>query len=108
LFGCRNREVIPREIGGFALQQRRSDGYWNATAMCQAAGKRMNHYTENAGTQAFIAELSRSAGIPVDLLATVQMTGPNSERGTWVHPDVAINLAQWCSPKFAVHPPSTR
>ena len=23
-------------------------------------------------------------------------------QGTWVHPDVAINLAQWVSPKFAV------
>lgn len=23
-------------------------------------------------------------------------------QGTWVHPQVAINLGQWCSPKFAV------
>jgi hypothetical protein len=30
------------------------------------------------------------------------MDGPNEGRGTWVHPDVAINLGQWCSPKFAV------
>ena len=29
-------------------------------------------------------------------------TGPYAERGTWVHPKVALNLAQWCSPAFAV------
>ena len=26
----------------------------------------------------------------------------DEQHGTWVHPDVAILLAQWCSPKFAV------
>lgn len=30
------------------------------------------------------------------------MNGSNENRGTWVHPDVAINLGQWCSPRFAV------
>lgn len=28
--------------------------------------------------------------------------GLNKERGTYVHPKVAIHLAQWLSPKFAV------
>jgi hypothetical protein len=30
------------------------------------------------------------------------MDGPNESRGTWVHPKVAINIAQWISPKFSV------
>ena len=47
-------------------------------------------------------ELERSLQICRDPL-TIQITGgPNEGRGTWVHPDVAIHLAQWCSPKFAV------
>jgi hypothetical protein len=30
--------------------------------------------------------------------------GGNSQlQGTWIHPYVSINLAQWCSPRFAVH-----
>jgi hypothetical protein len=62
----------------------------------------MNHYNSNATTLEFLAELERSAGIPANLLIVAVTTGPNENRGTWVHPKVAINLAQWCSPKFAV------
>ncbi len=29
-------------------------------------------------------------------------SGSNSERATWVHPQVAINIAQWISPEFDV------
>ena len=29
-------------------------------------------------------------------------TGPNESRGTWGHPQVAINLGQWISPQYAV------
>jgi hypothetical protein len=29
-------------------------------------------------------------------------TGPNEQRGTWVHLQVAIHLAVWCSPTCAV------
>jgi hypothetical protein len=29
-------------------------------------------------------------------------TGYGSEQGTWVHPQVAINIAQWISPQFDV------
>jgi predicted flap endonuclease-1-like 5' DNA nuclease len=35
-------------------------------------------------------------------LLIVVNTGLNEYRGTWIHPDVAVNLAQWCSAKFAV------
>lgn len=73
-----------------------------ATAMCKAVGKQYGDYSRLAVTSAFLQELSRSTGIPVDHLAFTTTTGPNDERGTWVHPDVAINLGQWCSPKFAV------
>lgn len=41
-------------------------------------------------------------GSPGALLVQVISDGPNRQRGTWVHPRVAIHLAQWCSPKFAV------
>jgi hypothetical protein len=40
--------------------------------------------------------------IPADLLAQTVSTGPNEQRGTWVHPQVAIHLAMWCSATFAV------
>jgi hypothetical protein len=49
-----------------------------------------------------MAELSRSIGLPIDLLVQKNLTGQNHQHGTWVHPRVAVHLAQWCSARFAV------
>lgn len=95
-------EYLAREVNQIEIDQRISDGYINATALCKASNKEMKHYLENATTKDFLKELSRSVGIPTDLLVSKIMTGSNELRGTWVHPYVAINLGQWLSPKFAV------
>lgn len=94
--------VIERDVDGNTIPQRAADGYVNATAICKASGKNFADYRRNSTTQEFLAELERSMGIPMDLLEFTTNTGPNRDRGTWVHPHVAINLGQWCSPKFAV------
>lgn len=94
--------MISHHSGDNVIGQRAYDGYVNATAICKSAGKQLNHYLDSKTTSSFLAELSRSTGIPVDLLVQKIMTGPNDFRGTWVHPQVAINLGQWASPQFAV------
>ncbi len=81
---------------------RPEDGYINATQLCQAGCKMLIHWKENKKSQEFLLELSGSIGIPIDLLIKVISDGPNEFRATWVHPKVAINIAQWISPKFAV------
>ena len=53
-------------------------------------------------TKAFITELSSALQIPQDGLVQSVVGGVPHLQGTWVHPQVAINLAQWLSPKFAV------
>ncbi len=95
-------EFIPHEVGQTIIAQRTHDGYVNATAMCKAAGKMLNHYMSNNTTKEFLDELSSDTGIPVSGLVIVTKGGSPFEQGTWVHPDVAINLGQWCSAKFAV------
>lgn len=97
-----NYEYLAREVNAIEIDQRISDGYINATALCKASNKEIKHYLENSTTKDFLDELSRSVGIPTDVLVSKIMTGRNEFRGTWVHPQVAINLAQWLSPKFAV------
>lgn len=94
--------LISHEIDNSIIPQRAIDGYVNATAMCQAVGKKLSHYLENRTTRDFIQELSSDAGIPASDLVLVRKGGIPLEQGTWVHPDIAINLGQWCSPKFAV------
>jgi phage anti-repressor protein len=95
-------ELIPRQIDGFIIHQRAKDGYVNATAMCKAAGKDLYDYKRLDTTKEFLKELEGSPGIPGDPLMIVVNTGPNGLRGTWIHPDMAVNLAKWCSSKFAV------
>jgi hypothetical protein len=94
-------KLIPHKVNDSIVDQRASDGFINATAMCKAASKLFGHYQENAATKAFLAELSTDIGIPISDLVQVAKGGAGPQ-GTWVHPQVAINLAVWLSPKFAV------
>lgn len=96
-----NLPLIPREVEGNIIQQRAADGYINATSMCAAANKKIGHYFETKTTKEFLTELSSDTRIAVGELVQI-IKGGSSYQGTWVHPQVAIHLAQWLSPKFAV------
>ena len=76
-----------------AIGQRADNGYINLTALCQAGGKRWHDFNRLQKCRDFIAALSRSAQIPADLLVETVTTGPNEQRGTWVHPQVAIHCS---------------
>ncbi len=94
-------DLITHHVADSPIQQRSSDGYINATAMCKAAGKLFGHYRENAVSRDFLDELATDIGIPISgLIQSVK--GGAGAQGTWVHPHVALHLAQWLSPKFAV------
>ena len=85
---------------GPAIEMRTSDGYVNATRMCQAAQKRWSNFQQLDGTSAFLTCLATKAGITV--LDLVHSERGGCHTGTWVHPQVAIKLAAWCSPEFEV------
>ena len=70
--------------------------------MCKAANRRFYDYARIGPTQAFITELSSETGIPGSVLIQSVKGGAANIQGTWVHPQVAIHLAQWLSPRFAV------
>lgn len=95
-------DLIPHEAQGATIYQRPQDGYINATAMCRASGKRWNDYYSTGPTTAFLKALASETGITVSDLAQSHRGGDPRLQGTWVHPQVAINLAQWCSAEFAV------
>ena len=94
--------LIPHAIEGEIVTQRQVDGYINATAMCRAAGKLFADYGRLKTTEAFLDELSADMGIPISVIIQSIRGGEPTFQGTWVHPQVAVNLAQWLSPKFAV------
>jgi hypothetical protein len=77
--------------------------YVNSTQLCQAGGKKFNDWFRLDTTNELIKELSSEAGIPVSLLVESNR-GRTSKfiQGSWIHPDLSIQLAQWISPKFAI------
>ena len=95
-------ELVPLELdNGYIIESRDEDGYIDVTNLCTAGKKKFNDWNRLNKTNAFLKELSSSAGIPaVELIK--QNSGGNGERHTWVHPQVAINIAQWISPQFDV------
>lgn len=93
---------IEHQVNDSLIPQRIADGYINATLMCQASGKLFADYQRLKNTTAYLEELSADMGIPISELVQVVRGGSPLQQGTWVHPQVAINLGQWLSPKFAV------
>ena len=87
---------------GFIIENRLEDGYINVTSLCKAGGKQFKHWNSTEKTKAFLRVLSTSVGITTDLLIKMNTGGLNEDRKTWVHPQVAINIAQWISPQFDV------
>jgi hypothetical protein len=59
--------IISHNHNDTLINQRYKDGYINLTAMAQANGKLIADYLRLDSTNAFLAELSRSMGIPIDL-----------------------------------------
>lgn len=94
--------LIPHTYEGQVVRLRSKDGYVNATAMCKAAGKFWADYYRLGSTKEFLVELSSEVGIPITELIQSLTGGHPATQGTWVHPQVAINLAQWLSARFAV------
>mgnify|MGYP001283792802 CR=1 FL=1 len=97
-----NQNLIFKSNNELSLYQRSSDGYVNATKLCQQSNKKIHDYFRTTENKDYLNELERSTGISVDVLISKVNTGLNENRGTWVHPKVAIHLAQWLSPQFAV------
>ena len=95
-------DLIPHQVQGGIIYQRPKDGYINATAMCQSAGRQFGHYRENKSAKEFLSELAFAIGIPITELVQSVIGGDPLFQGTWVHPQVAIHLGQWVSPAFAV------
>lgn len=106
-------------VNGIVVEQRMADGFINGTAMCKAYRKLISHWLENQQTVELIKALSddlrleviyRNSDISIESMVSgcfpglivIKQGSPANGGGTWLHPDLAIQLAQWCSPQFAI------
>lgn len=87
---------------GTAIQRRQADGFVNATAMCKANRREWFTYARSARTQEYIAALKAAPQICGTEVVQSISGGVPALQGTWIHPRLAIDLARWISPPFAV------
>jgi hypothetical protein len=67
--------------------------------VCRANGKQWSKYRESERCQTYLDALAETSEIRMfDLIESRQGQGG----GTWVHPQVAVDLARWISAPFAV------
>lgn len=100
---------IKHDYKGITINQRSEDGYINLNEMAQATGKRVDNWLQNKSTQDLIAEFnlevsynSSNTTLNSSESKTALLTYEGKNGGTWAHPDIAIQFAQWCSPTFAL------
>ena len=121
---AKKEEKVSRDVNGIQVEQRVSDGFINVTAMCVAHEKELNDWFTTQDTfDLFLAlaqdlEIEFKTGEFRDLviprlsaskyskmfpsLVLSKRGSPETGGGTWLHPDLAIQLAQWCSKPFAI------
>ena len=107
-------------LNDIIITSRKEDNFINATLLCQAGNKRFNDWYRLNTTKELIKELKADMGIPISEIidkknmkadAGIPVSGiieinkggnDKSNQGTWIHPDLSIQLAQWISPSFAL------
>lgn len=94
--------IVKHEYNGFSIPQQEGSGYVDLTKMASAGGKRVHDYLRLKSTKEYFKAFSRSAGIPADTLIVSVVDGPNEGRGTWAHPEIAIDFAQWVNVEFRI------
>jgi hypothetical protein len=76
-------------------------GYVNASQMAKANSKLLGDYTRLKSTKEYLQALENDMGIPISLLI-IEVKGYANEQSTWVHPEIAIDLARWVSVSFRI------
>lgn len=92
----------PVQVGDFIMYAREKDGYINAGKLCAICGTKFAHYLGNKRAKKFLVELEnflKEGDITPPLMSTSRS---ENRHGTYVHPLIALNIAQWASPKFGV------
>ncbi len=116
--------MVSRNVNGIFVEQRQTDGFINGTAMCIAHDRRINTWFRTKDTLELFVALAVELGSKIkcsDLstldvarlsaakyaetfpgLVVARLGSPDNGGGAWLHPDLAIQLAQWCNKPFAI------
>jgi len=91
------------KLNNIDVISRNEDNYINAIHLCQAGGKQFNDWYLLESTKKLLDNALIDIEIPISQLIDIKQENNNElEQETWIHPDLAIQLAQWISPQFAL------
>ena len=76
------------------MEELRPGDYVNATRLAKKSGKEWKHYHSAATTKRFLSGLARRLQKQVGDLVVYKCMR-NTERCTWVHPDIGADLQRW-------------
>ena len=99
-----NKEVVQMKLklstGEYCFIPMRKDGFTDVTILCKTVNKRLTNWKANSESWALIEQCSSLTGIPASQLFQVVRVGKTQH--VYAHPDVAIQIAQWCSHSFSI------
>ena len=97
------KEPSNLELNGILVIIRKEDGYVNATALCKAGNKRFADWYRTEQTKDLIEALEVDICIKKTQLINITKGGNDKKaQGSWIHPLLATNLAQWISIDFSI------
>lgn len=69
----------------------------------KAGSKKFNNWYQLDHTKELINELITETGYPASAIVDINKGGNDkTTQGSWIHPDLAIQLSMWISPQFAI------
>ncbi len=95
--------LIVREWNDCPITQRVEDQFIDVTAMAKSCNKRWHDYWKTGPAKDYAEALASETNISVSQL--VEARKGNSSKfaqGTYAHPDIAMDFARWCEPRFAI------
>jgi hypothetical protein len=107
-------EVAEANFKGSFIQMFRKGAYINANQIAAIYSKRLDNWMRLEGTKELLEEFRNTPAYQyLEPIRTVKGNFSKSDasdlryhstktQGTWMHPDIAIIFAQWCSPALAL------
>lgn len=101
----KTNQTLTRQMGSFSVNQRTSDGFFNATTLLKqwnansGMGKKIDHYFENNSSNEFINTIMEKENLNTRNSVYLKSRGKYNG-GTWMHPLLFIDFAMWINPSF--------
>lgn len=77
-------------------------GYINVTKICKMYDKKLNHWLALSSVKSTIKTLADNLNVEPSNLIMIKGKNANNNRGTYVHPNLAINIIRWCSYDYEI------